>query len=128
MPNLHQWVAVAAAKQPAPPTDSAAPSGLNPLFLIAAMVLCFWLIVMRPQRKERQERKRLLDTLKKGDRVVTVGGIHGRVADVDTTHGIVTVEVAPKVALKVNRTAISTVDAKDSGKTPSQEESENKQA
>ena len=132
--NYHSWIATAAAAEAAPATavTGTAPktadksSGPSPFLLIGLMIFLMWFIVFRPQKKERQQRQKLLDAVKKGDRVITIGGLHGKVADVDATHNIVTVEIAPKISVKFNRSAIATVDAKDSGKAPSEEEGEKK--
>jgi preprotein translocase subunit YajC len=105
----------------------APPQGKNyqSLLLMGLLMVFFmWFIVLRPQKREKQERERLLNSLKKGDRVISVGGLHGKVVEVDATHGVVTVEIAPKVAVKINRTAISVVDSKDPSKTPGPEEKE----
>jgi preprotein translocase subunit YajC len=107
-------VSAAAEKQ------SASGSSLIPK--IAMLLVFLWLIVLRPQKKERQRREQQLAGIKKGDRVVTSGGIHGKVTDVDSGRKILTVEVAPKTPIKVNQDAISTVMSKDSGKSPATEE------
>jgi preprotein translocase subunit YajC len=55
------------------------PQGL----LIPAMIVAFmWFILIRPQRKEEKRRKELMASLKRGDRVVTIGGLHGEVVAV----------------------------------------------
>ena len=95
-----------------------APGGdlMNTITLFVALGFLLWLIVLRPQKKERAERQRMIDSVAKGDRVVSIGGIHGKVSDVDQTHNLISVEVAPKVTMKFSRSAIQTVEKKDSGK------------
>lgn len=122
VPNLSSLAWFLTAAETAAPAGQDAGS-LQRLILVLGMMLFFlWFIVFRPQNKERQQRQQLLDSLKKGDRVVTVGGLHGKVADVDATHGVVSVEIAPKTVVKINRAAIASVDAKESGKALAEEE------
>ena len=92
--------------------------GGNPLqqllLMFGLLALFMWLIVLRPQKKERQNKERKLAAIKKGDRVVTIGGVHGKVSDVDENSNVITVDVAPKVGIKVNRSAIASVEPKGS--------------
>jgi preprotein translocase subunit YajC len=86
------------------PTEGAFPMFLP--FLIIIMVVWVFLVII-PQRREKKKRDEMLANLKKGDEVVTVGGIHGMVANVkDTT---VMVKVDDNVKLEFSRTAISQV-------------------
>lgn len=112
---------VAAAAQGAAPSAQGSGGPQQMILLLVAMGVMFWFIMIKPDRRRRQEHQRMLDAVKKGDRVVTIGGVHGKVADVDAAHGIVHVEVAPKMVIKVNKTAIASVEAKDSGKGPEPE-------
>jgi preprotein translocase subunit YajC len=93
------------------------------IMLFAALGFLLWLIVLRPQKKERAERQKLIDSVAKGDRIVSIGGIHGKVSDVDQTHNLVSVEIAPKVTMKFSRSAIQTVEKKDSGKAANTDKS-----
>jgi preprotein translocase subunit YajC len=69
----------------------------------------FYFIIMRPYKKEQSDRKRLLDDLKKGDKVVTIGGIHGVVVEMEEGDSAVVLEVAKNVRMKFLRSAISTI-------------------
>ena len=74
------------------------------LIMIVAMIAIFYFLMIRPQNKKQKEIKRQREAMKTGDRVVTAGGIHGRLRDVkDAT---VTMEVAPGVTLKVDKTSV----------------------
>ena len=87
---------------------------LGPLLLPLALIMVFYfLMIARPKKKEEQERRRKIEGARKGDRVMTIGGIHGKVADVDTQRKIVSVEVAPKVQIKFSQSAIASVESKD---------------
>lgn len=65
--------------------DAGAPTGQNPLFMVGFMlifILFFYFVVIRPQKKQQKEMQKMLEALKKGDKVVTIGGIFGKVAAV----------------------------------------------
>lgn len=91
------------------PPASADPFGGSFFILIIGMILFMWLLVIRPQRKEEKRRKELIDALKPGHQVVTIGGIHGEVVSV----GEGTIEVAvtkgdkPQIMV-FNRGAVAT--------------------
>jgi preprotein translocase subunit YajC len=95
---------------------AAAPQS-NPMQLIlpiAAMALFFWILILRPQKREKAKREAMINAMKKGDRVITIGGMHGKIADLDTTHNTVTIEIAPKITVKFNRSAIASVEPRGS--------------
>lgn len=75
---------------------------LVPLMLIFVI---FYFLLILPQRKKQKQHKEMVKNLKKGDRVVTTGGVYGTVTRVKPDH--VEVEVADKVRLRVQRGAIS---------------------
>jgi len=80
-----------------------------PLILMFAI---FYFLLIRPQQKKAKAHKQLLTTLKKGDRVVSSGGLHGVVTGL--SDDVVTMEIAPKVRVKVSRASISGVTGKGS--------------
>ncbi|QEM68178.1 preprotein translocase subunit YajC [Geobacter sp. FeAm09] len=67
----------------------------------------FYFLLIRPQQKKAKEHRTLLDSLKKGDLVITAGGVHGKVSSVDDT--IVTLEVAPGVNIKITKSYVATI-------------------
>ena len=77
-----------------------------PLILIFAV---FYFLLIRPQQKRQKEHKALLSALKRGDRVVTSGGILGRVTQVKEGVDEVEVEIAPNVRVSVLRQTIGDV-------------------
>ncbi len=88
----------------------AAPAGVaaNPLVQMVPyllMFVIFYFVLLAPMRKQQKKQKEMLSALKKGDRVVTSGGIHGTVAQVEDQ--IVWLKIADTVKIKVNRSAIS---------------------
>lgn len=73
-----------------------------PFILMAAI---FYFMLWRPQKKEQQKRKNLLDALKKGDKVVTIGGIYGVITFVGEKK--VSLQVAEGVVIDMSRSAIN---------------------
>jgi preprotein translocase subunit YajC len=75
------------------------------LFMIVPLFLIFYFLLFRPQKKKADEQRALLSSLKKGDMVVTQGGLHGRITGL--TDSTVTLEIAEKVRVKVSRPHIA---------------------
>lgn len=73
----------------------------------AAMGLIFWFLIMRPQMKQQKEQKAKLDAIKKGDEVLTGGGIIGKVVRADETYA--DVEIAQGIKVKVLKSTITDV-------------------
>ena len=100
----------------APPVaGQAAP---NPLIQIVPLVLIFvvfYFFMIRPQQKKQKDREKVLDSLKRGDKVVTIGGVHGTVAGIDTEKKTVLVQVSDSTKITFDRTAIANIDKQDSG-------------
>lgn len=82
--------------------EGGGPGFFVPIIMVFAI---FYLLVFRPQQRKAKERKELLSNLKAGDRVVTSGGLHGKI--IGLTDTIVTLEIADKVRVKVSRNQIS---------------------
>jgi len=74
---------------------------------IILMFVIFYFLLIRPQQKKQKEHRALVNNLKKDDRVVTSGGIYGKITGVDDQ--TVTVEIADKVRIKISRGNISNV-------------------
>ena len=79
--------------------------GGSTILMFALMFVVFYLFMIRPQMKKTKEDKKFRDELTKGVKVVTIGGIHGKVVEVKDAY--VSIEVANGVKLKVEKTAIS---------------------
>lgn len=92
-----------------------APTGLaqlaNAAFPFLMLVGLSWFLLFRPMMKEKKEKQEMRDSLKSGDRIVTIGGIHGVVTKMGerTIH----VRVADGVQIELSRTAVATIDAAD---------------
>lgn len=91
------------------------PANLSSMLPIVAMIAIFYFLIIRPQQKQQKELKRMRDSLRKDDRVVTSGGIHGVVAAVKGD--VVSVRIADNVKVDVDRTAIATVTRPQEGET-----------
>jgi preprotein translocase subunit YajC len=79
-----------------------------PLILMFAI---FYFLLIRPQQKKAKAHKALLSSIRKGDKIVSSGGLHGMVTGL--TDEIVTMEIAPKVRVKVSRASVSGVMRKE---------------
>ncbi|MBW1690213.1 MAG: preprotein translocase subunit YajC [Deltaproteobacteria bacterium] len=83
-----------------------------PLIIIFAI---FYFLLIRPQQKKAKQHKQLLSALKKGDRVVSSGGLHGLITGL--SDDVVTMEISPKVRVKVSRGSIAGVSRKAEGES-----------
>ena len=77
---------------------------------ILLMVGIFYFLLWRPQNKQQKERASLLGSLKKGQKIVTIGGIYGEIVELDDEK--VKVQVSEKVELTFARTAVANVLSK----------------
>ncbi len=73
---------------------------------ILIMVIIYFLMI-RPQTKRQKEKQRMLEALKKGDKVVTIGGIHGTIAGFREKGKVVILKINKNADIAVNRTAIA---------------------
>jgi preprotein translocase subunit YajC len=76
--------------------------GFLPIVLIFGV---FYLLLIRPQQKKQKELKAMLENLKKGDAVITSGGLYGKITGL--TDQVLTLEIADKVQVRVSRGAIA---------------------
>lgn len=79
--------------------------GGTTLLMFGLMFVVFYLFMIRPQMKKTKEEKEFRSGLKKGDRIVTIGGIHGKIADVKETTLIIDTGDGGK--LKIEKSAVS---------------------
>jgi len=94
--------AIAYAQGAAP--AAGAGGGALQLLPLALIFIVFYFLLIRPQQKKAKEHQAFLNNLKKGARVITSGGIHGRITGLTET--TVTLEIADNVRIKVNRGSI----------------------
>ena len=90
---------------------------LSTIVMFGLIIFIFYFMILRPQQKRQKERQHLLESIKKGDKVITAGGMHGTVIGLDEK--TVLLQVADDVKLKFDRSAISTItrEADNTGKT-----------
>lgn len=88
---------------------------MGTLFMIAAIGIIFYFFMIRPQQRKQKQHKSFVDTLKRGDRVVTIGGLHGRV--VDLTDDAVVLDVDRGTKLTFEKSAISVEASKKFSQT-----------
>jgi preprotein translocase subunit YajC len=81
----------------------------NMLYYIVAIIAIMYFLVLRPQRKKEKERRAMLDNVKKGDRIVTIGGIHGEVVNTREKSVFILVDKEHDVTLKMSRGAINQI-------------------
>ncbi len=72
--------------------------------MIILLIVVFYFFMIRPQQKRQKETQKFRDGLQKGDRVLTAGGIHGKISEIGQT--TFTLEVAPGVKTKVEKSMI----------------------
>ena len=98
------------------PASGSGGGGLGFFLPLIAIFLIFYALIIRPQQKQQKEQKKMIAAIKKGDQVVTTGGIHGRVTGV--TDDLLTLEVADRVRIKLNKSNVgSRVASGDGDKT-----------
>lgn len=73
--------------------------------MMGLMILIFYFFMIRPQQKKAKDQKKFIDEIQKGDYVVTIGGAHGRVAELEGDTFILEVEKGGKI--RFNKSAIS---------------------
>ena len=85
--------------------------GMGSMLYIIMLVAVFWFLLIRPQQAQAKKRAEMLTALKTGDKVVTIGGICGKVAQI--TDNKIFVEVSDGIVVEFLRNAISTVEVEE---------------
>ena len=88
------------------PDPSGKGSSSFSLIFMGLMILVFWMFMIRPQAKKAKQQKVFINDLKKGDKVVTLAGIHGSINKVNED-GTISLEVSPGSYLKIEKSTIS---------------------
>src|SRR5450432_2003265 len=81
-------------------------AGSMQLLLIGGMILVFWLFMIRPQQKKAKQAKSFQQSMQKGDKIVTIAGIHGAINKVNED-GTIMIETSPGSYMKIEKSAIS---------------------
>jgi len=101
---LEFFIANAAAQDAAPDGTT---GGLSALLFPIALIVVFYFLLIRPQQKKQKEHRQMVEALSAGDEIVTGGGILGKVTDVGEQ--FLTIEIADRVSVKVQRHTVATV-------------------
>lgn len=78
---------------------------MGQVFLFGSIILIMYFFMIRPQQKKQKETKKFIEEIKKGDNIVTIGGLHGKVASVEGE--VVTVELDRGLKVRIEKSAIS---------------------
>lgn len=97
-----------------------AAGGFGGLIPIILMFVIFYFLLIRPQQKRNKEHKAMITNLKKGDRIVTSGGLYGRITGLD--EATLTVEIADRVRVKVVRGNVSSLAQSSAPAAPAKKE------
>lgn len=102
MTNLLTIMLLDAAPAAAQP---AAGSGWYTPAMLVLMIVVFYFFFIRPQMKRSKEQKKFKENLQKDQKIITIGGVHGKIVEIqDST---VTIEIAPNVRVRVEKSAIA---------------------
>ena len=99
-----------AAPGAAPPAGGPAPAGPNPfstIIMFGAIIAVFYFFMIRPQQKKQRAERQFRESLKKGDKVITIGGAYGRVASIED-NGII-LEMDTNVKIRFDKSAVRPV-------------------
>jgi preprotein translocase subunit YajC len=113
------------AGQPGTPAAGCGGGGMQPILFMLVMFAVFWFILIRPQQKKAKEHNNMLSGLKKGDQVITRGGVIGRVTGVQDS--IVTVEVQEKVRMRFAKSYVEGL-FQDQGSSGASDKAQSKSA
>lgn len=80
--------------------------GMMQLVLMGGIILVFWLFMIRPQAKKAKEQKKFVENMQKGDKIVTIAGIHGTINKINED-GTLQLEVNPGSYLRIEKSSIS---------------------
>ncbi len=80
---------------------------MSTVLMFGLIILIFYFFILRPQQKRSKERQKLLESLKKGDKVVTLGGIHGTIMGMDDK--TILIQVTDAVKLKFEKSAVTSI-------------------
>lgn len=88
-----------------PPAEGSESGGLMSFLPLVLIVLVFYLFFIRPQMKKSKDQRKFREAIKKGDKIVTIGGIHGKIIEVQEK--TFTIEVEGQNRLKVEKSAVA---------------------
>ena len=101
------------------------PGLLASLIPFILVIFIFYFLIIRPQNKKRKETEKMLGALKRGDKIVTIGGLYGTIQTVKEKEGTVIIKVDDNVKLEFLRSAISNVVTQNDEKPDKNSKNEN---
>ena len=99
----------------APQNGGGDDSMVSTLVMFSLIILIFYFMILRPQQKRQKERNKLLEGVKKGDKITTVGGLHATVLGVEEK--TLLIQIADNVKVKLEKSAVSGVTRAAEGET-----------
>ncbi|MBI2204768.1 MAG: preprotein translocase subunit YajC [Candidatus Rokubacteria bacterium] len=111
--NVAHAAELAFAQSPGGSSGGGTGAIMTQIAFFGAIFAIFYFLLIRPQQKQRRERESMLTAVKKGDRIVTTGGLHGTVMNL--SEQTVTLRVTDGVKLEFDRSAIGRIVEKTSG-------------
>lgn len=102
-------------------------AGMGMSILMIVLLIGMYFFMTRSQKKQQKERRNMLDSMKVGDSIVTIGGLHGVISEIDNTARTVTID-CEGIYLEFDRTAIRTVKPVASETTAVEEAPQNESA
>ncbi len=97
------------------PQEGSESGGIMSFLPLILIVLVFYMFFIRPQMKKSKEQKQFRQALKKGDKIVTIGGIHGKITDVKETSFVI--EIANNVIITIEKSAVAGEGGNQIGQT-----------
>jgi len=87
------------------PEGEGGSGGMSMFLMLGLIILAFYFFMIRPQQKKQKQIQNFRNELKRGDKIVTIGGIHGKITDVQ--EGTFTIEVADGIKLTLEKAAVA---------------------
>ena len=119
-----KWIFYLASAQgmfPQPGDQGGTSQWTSFLFPLAAIFGLYYFLLHMPQKKKQQERQKMLEAMKRGDEVMTTGGILGTITGI--TDKVATLEIAPKVRIRVAKAHVTEVVNKTGAEEPGEKKS-----
>lgn len=90
-------------------SDGSEPNFLMQMFPFLLIFVVMYFLLIRPQHKKQRQQQEMVDSLKKGDKIVTQGGVHGSIVGIKEKEGVLVVQVAKDVRIEISRGSVSRV-------------------
>lgn len=81
----------------------------NSFFILIVFFAAMYFMMIRPQQKQQKKRTQMLNSLDVGDKIVTIGGLHGKISGIQDAEGTLQLEIAPNVIVTLQQNAVGFV-------------------